>query len=55
MTPVCLILGVWPMIVATGAGPNPPPYSATTVFSGMLVATVVGIVFIPALFVLFQR
>ncbi|EPV8186044.1 hypothetical protein ACWANZ_001279, partial [Enterobacter hormaechei] len=25
------------------------------VFSGMLVATVVGIVFIPALFVLFQR
>jgi Cu/Ag efflux pump CusA len=27
----------------------------TAVFSGMLVATLIGIVFIPALFVLFQR
>nr|WP_201745687.1 efflux RND transporter permease subunit [Klebsiella pneumoniae] len=27
----------------------------TTVFSGMLVATMVGILFIPSLYVLFQR
>ncbi|MGS6245929.1 hypothetical protein, partial [Enterobacter hormaechei] len=51
LTGLCFIWGVGRFLVATGGGPHPPPNSATTVFSGMLVATVVGIVFIPALFV----
>jgi len=55
MTAVSFIIGVLPMMLATGAGAQSRRIIGTTVFSGMLVATVVGIIFIPALFVLFQR
>ncbi|MGS6295821.1 efflux RND transporter permease subunit, partial [Enterobacter hormaechei] len=55
LTALCLFLGVLPILLATGGGAKSRRNRATTVFSGMLVATVVGIVFIPALFVLFQR
>jgi hydrophobe/amphiphile efflux-1 (HAE1) family protein len=55
MTAVSFILGVLPMMLASGAGAHSRQIIGTTVFSGMLVATVVGIVFIPGLFVLFQR
>ena len=55
MTAVSFIIGVLPMMLATGAGAQSRRIIGTTVFSGMLVATVVGILFIPALFVLFQR
>lgn len=55
MTAVSFIIGVLPMMLASGAGAQSRRIIGTTVFSGMLVATVVGIVFIPALFVLFQR
>ncbi|MDN7215037.1 efflux RND transporter permease subunit [Klebsiella pneumoniae] len=40
---------------ATGAGAQSRRIIGTTVFSGMLVATMVGILFIPSLYVLFQR
>lgn len=55
MTAVSFIIGVTPMVLATGAGAQSRRIIGTTVFSGMLVATVVGLVFIPALYVLFQR
>lgn len=55
MTAVSFIIGVTPMVLATGAGAQSRRIIGTTVFSGMLVATVLGIVFIPALYVLFQR
>ncbi|MGS6185704.1 efflux RND transporter permease subunit, partial [Enterobacter asburiae] len=45
---VCLFLGLLPLWVAWGGGPQPARFGGTTVFSGMLVATVVGILFIPA-------
>ncbi|MBM5742551.1 hypothetical protein D3M57_24675 [Klebsiella pneumoniae] len=41
--------------LATGAGAQSRRIIGTTVFSGMLVATMVGILFIPSLYVLFQR
>ena len=47
MTAVSFIIGVLPMMLATGAGAQSRRIIGTTVFSGMLVATVVGIVFIP--------
>ncbi|MGS6377231.1 hypothetical protein ACVGXN_05560, partial [Enterobacter hormaechei] len=47
MTAVWLIFGVVRIMLGTGGVPNSRQISATTVFSGMLVATVVGIVFIP--------
>ncbi|MGS6371305.1 efflux RND transporter permease subunit, partial [Enterobacter hormaechei] len=52
MPPVWLFIGGDRILMPTGAGPQSPRIIGTTVFSGMLVATVVGIVFIPALFVL---
>lgn len=55
MTAVSFIIGVMPMMLATGAGAQSRRIIGTTVFSGMLVATAVGILFIPSLFVLFQR
>ena len=55
MTAVSFIIGIVPMMLATGAGAQSRRIIGTTVFSGMLVATVIGILFIPSLYVLFQR
>ena len=54
MTAFTFILGVLPMVFASGAGSASRRVIGTTVFSGMLVATLFGIVLVPALFVLFQ-
>ena len=55
MTAVSFIIGVLPLMLATGAGAQSRRIIGTTVFSGMVMATVVGLLFIPALYVLFQR
>ena len=55
MTALTFILGVFPMIIATGAGAASQISMGTSVFFGMLAATFVGVVFVPALFVLFDR
>jgi hypothetical protein len=49
------LLGVVPLVVATGAGVASRRDIGVTVFSGMLAATVIGIILIPGLFVVFQR
>jgi len=54
MTAFTFILGTLPMVFATGAGAGARRAIGMTVFSGMTVATVFGIVLIPALYVLFQ-
>ena len=54
MTALTFILGVFPMIVAKGAGASSQIAIGTSVFFGMIAATFVGIVFIPALFALFE-
>ena len=54
MTALTFILGVFPMIVATGAGAASQIAIGTSVFFGMIAATFVGIFFIPALFALFE-
>ena len=55
MTALAFILGAVPLLVATGAGAASRRSIGTTVFSGMTAATLVGIVFVPVLFVAFQR
>jgi multidrug efflux pump subunit AcrB len=55
MTAFSFILGVFPMVIATGAGANSRRAIGTTVFAGMLGATLVGIFLIPALFAALQR
>jgi hydrophobe/amphiphile efflux-1 (HAE1) family protein len=54
MTAFSFILGVFPLVVASGAGSAARVSVGITVFGGMIAATIFGIVFIPVLFVLFQ-
>ena len=54
MTAFTFILGVMPMVFDTGAGAASQNSMGTTVFFGMIFATCVGILFIPALFVIFD-
>lgn len=54
MTALTFILGVFPMIIATGAGASSQIAIGTSVFYGMIAATFIGIIFIPALFALFE-
>ncbi|MFO7553914.1 MAG: multidrug efflux RND transporter permease subunit [Desulfobacterales bacterium] len=54
MTAFTFILGVSPLVIATGAGANARRAIGTTVFSGMLAATLLGIFLIPVLYYAFQ-
>jgi multidrug efflux pump subunit AcrB len=55
MTAFSFILGVFPLLIASGAGAEARKVMGVTVFSGMLVATVVGVLLVPALFVFVER
>lgn len=54
MTALTFILGVFPMIIAKGAGATSQIAIGSSVFFGMIAATFVGIIFIPSLFALFE-
>ncbi len=54
MTAFSFIMGVFPLVIATGAGASSRRAIGTTVFAGMLAATLLGIFLIPALFAAFQ-
>ena len=49
------IIGVLPLVFASGAGSGAMKAIGICTCSGMLVSSVVGIVFVPALYALFQR
>jgi multidrug efflux pump subunit AcrB len=52
MTSFAFILGVVPMLIASGAGAQSRHSLATGVFAGMLIATAVGVLFIPLFYYL---
>ena len=54
MTAFTFILGVLPMIVATGAGAASRIAIGVPVFYGMLLGTAAGLIIIPLLYILFQ-
>lgn len=54
MTAFTFILGVFPMIIATGAGASSRIAIGVPVFWGMLLGTAAGLIMIPLLYVLFQ-
>jgi multidrug efflux pump len=54
MTALAFIIGVIPLVFAGGAGAGARQSIGTTVFGGMILASVVGVLFIPALFVGFE-
>ena len=55
MTSFAFLLGVLPLVVATGAGAASRRALGTTVFGGMGMATLLGLFIIPALYVVVQR
>jgi hydrophobe/amphiphile efflux-1 (HAE1) family protein len=54
MTAFTFIFGVAPMVIATGAGAGSRRAIGTTVVSGMVAATLVGIFLVPPLYYTFQ-
>jgi multidrug efflux pump subunit AcrB len=54
MTSFAFILGVYPLVVATGAAQISRHNVGTPVFTGMIAASAVGIFVIPMLYVTFQ-
>ena len=55
MTLFAFILGVVPLVTATGAGANSRISLGLSVFSGMIASTCLAVLFVPSLFVVLQR
>ncbi|XPV77054.1 MAG: efflux RND transporter permease subunit [Desulfovibrio sp.] len=55
MTSFSFILGVVPLVIASGAGAASRHAIGTSVFAGMLAATCLGVFFIPVMYVVFQQ
>jgi HAE1 family hydrophobic/amphiphilic exporter-1 len=55
MTAFSFILGVLPLLVASGAGAEARKVMGMAVFSGMMMATVLGVCLVPVLFVVVEK
>jgi hypothetical protein len=55
MTSFAFILGVLPLVLATGAGANARRSLGLSVFTGMIASTCLAVVFVPAFFVVLQQ
>jgi len=54
MTSFAFILGVVPLVTASGAGEHGRHSVGTTVFGGMIMSTILNLFFIPVLYLLIQ-
>jgi HAE1 family hydrophobic/amphiphilic exporter-1 len=54
MTSLAFILGVVPLVLATGAGKNGRHSVGTTVFGGMIMSTFLNLFFIPVLYLIIE-
>ncbi len=55
MTSFAFILGVVPLVLATGAGSSARKSIGITVFTGMIASTCLAVLFVPTFFVVMQR
>jgi HAE1 family hydrophobic/amphiphilic exporter-1 len=55
MTSFAFILGVFPLVIATGAGAASRRSIGIAVFSGMIASTCLAVVFVPSFYVVLQR
>jgi HAE1 family hydrophobic/amphiphilic exporter-1 len=55
MTAFAFILGVTPLMLATGAGAASRQSIGTTVFGGMLAATILSLALVPVFYVVIER
>jgi multidrug efflux pump subunit AcrB len=54
MTGLSFVVGILPLVFASGAAQITRRTVGTSVFGGMVVATLIGVFAIPALYVVFQ-
>src|ERR1700755_1317482 len=55
MTAFAFILGVVPLMIATGAGAASRQSIGTTVFGGMVAATILTLIFVPVFYAVIER
>lgn len=55
MTSLAFILGVVPLVTATGAGSASQQSLGTVVFGGMIASTLLAIPFVPVFYIMMQR
>ncbi|HXW21885.1 MAG TPA: efflux RND transporter permease subunit, partial [Rhodomicrobium sp.] len=55
MTSFAFILGVLPLVLATGAGASARKSIGIAVFSGMLASTCLAVLFVPSFYVVMKR
>ena len=55
MTSFAFLLGILPLVFASGAGANGRHSMGTTLFGGLLLSTVLNLFFTPALYLMMQR
>jgi HAE1 family hydrophobic/amphiphilic exporter-1 len=55
MTSIAFILGVLPLVLATGAGANGRISLGISVFSGMIASTCLAVLFVPSFFAVLQQ
>jgi HAE1 family hydrophobic/amphiphilic exporter-1 len=55
MTALAFILGVVPLMIATGAGAASRQSIGTTTFGGMLAATILTLVFVPVFYAVIEQ
>lgn len=55
MTALAFIIGISPLLMASGAGANAQRSLGTAVFGGMIAATILSLILVPVLYVLIER
>ena len=55
MTSLAFILGVVPLVLASGAGASARVSIGITVFTGMIASTCLAVLFVPSFFAVVQR
>ncbi|CAA0094350.1 Efflux pump membrane transporter BepE [BD1-7 clade bacterium] len=55
MTAIAFVAGIFPLVIATGAGAASRHSLGTAVFGGMIVSTTLALIFVPSIYVIFQR
>lgn len=55
MTSFAFILGVYPLVIATGAGAETQRSVSTAVFGGMIASSMLSVLIVPGLFIVFQN
>ena len=55
MTAFSFVLGTLPLVVASGAGAASRRFLGITVFGGMIIGTILIVIFTPALYAIVQK